>query len=466
MTNPDGHGELLREFDVQPDDAKLLDDAGEYVRRYVVLDDCQLDATVLWCAHTHAFDAAEMTPYLNITSPEKRCGKTRVLRTLRRLVARPWYTGRVTAAVLVRKVEAEKPTLLLDESDAAFKGEKEYAETLRGLLNSGFERDGVTSLCVGQGANIAYKDYSVFCPKAIAGIGKLPDTVEDRSITIIMKRKAKNERVEKFRERSAKALAEPICDGLERWATENIDRLRDARPALPDALDDRAQDVWEPLLAIADLAGGDWPKRARAAALALSTGDGREDDSLGVRLLRDVKAVFEPQSDDGTLMPPVERIPTANLLAALIAIDDAPWGDLRGRTLDGRGLARRQRPHGVKPSTIRVGDGPRDTAKGYKREDFADAWSRYLSPEQASQPSQPSQTLDSDSGNVTDVTANWYVHAGDDDGSPGGDGPSCCLDCGAFVEIDGELCEPCYRLALALAREPDRRVIISRRGAP
>src|SRR5919202_1265859 len=164
------------------DGAELLERLVSFIRRYVALSEDQTILSALWIVHTHAFDAADTTPYLNIKSAEKRSGKTRFLEVLSLIAARSWLTGRVTAAVLVRKVAAQTPALLLDESDAAFKGDREYAETLRGVLNAGFRRGGVASLCVGQGANITYEDFPVYCPKAIAGIGKLPDTVADRSI--------------------------------------------------------------------------------------------------------------------------------------------------------------------------------------------------------------------------------------------------------------------------------------------
>ena len=192
------------------DVAATLDAVAELVRRYVVLTRAQLVAVVLWTFHSHAFDAADATPYLSITSAEKESGKTRLLEVLELLVARAWFTGRVTAAVLARKVDKETPTLLLDESDAAFGGEREYAEVLRGILNSGHRRGGRSSLCVGQGAAISYVDLSTFCPKAIAGIGELPDTVGSRSIPIRVKRKAPDESVERFRRREAAAAAEPL----------------------------------------------------------------------------------------------------------------------------------------------------------------------------------------------------------------------------------------------------------------
>ena len=107
------------------------------IQRYVVLGDSESLALSLWVLHTHAIEAAFTTPLLSITSAEKECGKTRLLEVRDVLVARPWLTMRTTAAALLRRTDAKLPTLLLDESDAAFRGDREYAETLRGLLNSG-----------------------------------------------------------------------------------------------------------------------------------------------------------------------------------------------------------------------------------------------------------------------------------------------------------------------------------------
>jgi hypothetical protein len=351
----------------------LLDDAVALIRRYVILKDEQADALALWSAHTHAMEAAEATPYISVNSPEKRSGKSRTLETLSLLVPRPWLTGRVTAAVLVRKLATQQPVLLLDESDAAFKAEKEYAAALQAILNSGYRRGGCASLCVKAGGDFELKDFPVFGAKAIAGIGKLPDTIADRAIAITLKRRAPNEPVTRFRWRDAEEEAQPIRELLASWAAASTDALTEARPDLPSELDDRAADVWEPLLAIADLAGGGWPGRARRAALALSVGSGKDDDSLGVRLLGDIRAVFGERG--------VDRIPTAELIKALLAMDEAPWGDLYGKALDARGLARRLRPYGVRSHNIRLPDGT--VPKGYELTDLEDTWARYCMPEKS-----------------------------------------------------------------------------------
>jgi Protein of unknown function (DUF3631) len=297
--------------------AEFLERLAAYLRRYVVLSDEQTCLLALWVLHTHALGAADTTPYLNIKSAEKRSGKTRLLEALSPIVADAWLTGRATAAVLVRKISAKQPTLLLDESDAAFRADREYAVALRGILNTGFRRHGVASLCVGQGANPTYEDFPVFCPKAIAGIGKLPDTVADRSIPIELRRRRATEKVERFRLRKAEAAALPLHRGAAAWAEAHLGDLRGREPDLPDELDDRAQDIIEPLLAIADTVGGEWPERACKAAVALLAGEEREDsESLGVRLLRDIRDVFGE----------AERLHTTTILERLTSDDSAPWG--------------------------------------------------------------------------------------------------------------------------------------------
>ena len=348
----------------------LLDILVEYVRRYVALGPEQADACALWIAHTHVFEVAETTPYLEITSPEKQSGKTRLLEALELVVARPWLTGRVTSAVLYRKIEKEKPTLLLDESDAAFKGSPEYFEVLRGVLNSGYRAGGKVSVCVGQGKNISYQDFSCFSPKAIAGINRLPDTVSDRSITIVMRRRAPGENVDRFRRIQAEERAKPIREELEQWAAANINSLRNARPNVPEELSDRAADCWEPLLAIADAAGNSWADRARKAAIILSGQKAKEDESLGVRLLTDIKQVFAEE----------EKLFSGELCQRLAALEESPWGALpfgvrRGKEIDPRTLAHLLKPYGIGPKQIKKGD---EGKKGYILADFVDVWERYL----------------------------------------------------------------------------------------
>lgn len=208
--------------------------------------------------------------------------------------------------------------------------------------------------------------FPVFCPKAFAGIGDcLPDTITDRSIPIRLKRRTRTEQVERFRLRDVEPEGQALRDRLADWLEPQHDHIAASRPALPDELDDRAQDVWEPLLAVADLA--DWSERARCAAVALSTGQEREDDSLTVVLLRDIYGYFNSNGHD--------RVRTADLLAHLHAIEDSPWGDWYGKTLNAHSLSRLLKPYRIQTMPVRVEGEP---ARDYKREQFADAFARAL----------------------------------------------------------------------------------------
>ena len=360
----------------------LLTTIETFISRYVVLTKHQLTIVTLWTAHTHVIAAADCTPYLQITSATKRAGKTRLLEVLEPLVARPWLTGRTSAAVLIRKTDAERPTLLLDESDAAFNGEKEYAEALRGILNTGYRTSGKASLCVGQGANLTYKDFHTFSAKAIAGIGALPGTIADRAIPIALRRRRTDERCTRWRERDGHREAAPLRQALVEWATrEVISRLRDARPALPAIEDDRKIDVLEPLVAIAEAAGGDWPTQALAAAVAIC--GAAEDTDIVVELLRDLQPLVKPPKE-AEVKPPEEAealfdtgsesvIATKDLLAGLVALEERPWAGWRNgdKPITARGLARLLGPLGIHPTQV-------NRVRGYRPQAFEDAFARYL----------------------------------------------------------------------------------------
>jgi len=362
--------------------AGVLDSICEFMQRYVVFTSPPQPIVIaLWIAHTWILDSWDCTPYLHISSPEKRSGKTRLLDLLELLVKAVWRAISPSESVLYRKIENDQPTLLLDEVDTIFSGNKdERKEPLRALLNSGFERKAKVPRCVGQGSNYRVQEFAVFCAKAFAGIGKLPDTISDRSIRIRLNRRSSEEKIERFRKRDAENAARMICQRLARWAQQpgQGETLRGARPEIPTELDDRQGDICEPLLAIADAAGGDWPQRCREYLVTLCSTQTDEDDSPGVKLLSAIRDVFRTADFD--------RLSTQHLLEHLIAQEsDAPWADWWERSLkDGntRGpaakLARLLKPFGIRARGIRLPDG--STPRGYLRHDFEEAWKRYCPP--------------------------------------------------------------------------------------
>jgi hypothetical protein len=370
--------------------ARALDQVRRFLRRFVVLSDHQATAIALWVAHTHAIAAAECTPYLHIWSATKGSGKTRLLELLQWLVALAWLTGRTTRAALVRKIDADKPTLLLDESDTAFNGNKEYAEELRGVLNSGYRRSGRSTACSGQGSRMFVRDFETFCPKAIAGIGRLPDTVADRAIAIALKKKRTDEPCERMRERDVRRAAGPISEAVAAAVLPRVNTLREARPVLPPALSDRQADVWEPLLAIAEAAGDEWTRDGRAAAEVLSGSVAVEDETIGVQLLADCREVFRSAGNP-------EAMFSKTLRERLCALEDRPWSSWgKAQTnISGQAIAALLRPFGVvSAGTLRIGEA---TGKGYRRASFEDPWARYcpIDPSHGNKPNNdgPESTL-------------------------------------------------------------------------
>src|ERR1019366_4961970 len=271
----------------------ILNQVKAFIRRYVVATDAEITLMSVWVLHTYTFTGQVYTPYFSITSAEKQCGKSRLLEVLGFLVHRKWKCDSASPAALYRKIDKEKPTLLLDEADAIFKGNPEMGQAIRGVLNSGNHYLGSVTRCAGEGSNQRAVDYSTFCPKAIAGIGMLPDTVADRSIPIRLQRKMRDESVERLRERNVAPEAAALRKQIEEWAEQHNQTLLTTEPALPPELSDRQMDAIEPLLAIADEVGGGWPEHVRQAALEVFSGKSAEDQSIGVQLLADIRAVFD-----------------------------------------------------------------------------------------------------------------------------------------------------------------------------
>jgi hypothetical protein len=346
---------------MKPEDAakitgELLETCREWTRRYVVVSDEQAIIMAAWTLHTYVFAAFEVTPYLFISSPEKGSGKSTLLRILKAVACRGRSSSGTSPAALARVVEASRPTLFLDEIDAQMKGNKETAENIRGILNSGFEPEGVYTRCVGKDFEV--KDYPTFCPKCLAGIGKLWDTVSDRSIIIEMRRNLPGETIEPDRKSEVKAAAAPIKARLEEWAARGAaDLLRSIRPAPIAGFNPRQNDIAEVLLSIAQLAGGEWTQRLTQALKAVCAATKTEDASIGVTLLSDIRAVFDERKTD--------KIPSTILADCLCKIEGRPWADWNhGHSLTANNLARQLGKYSIYPQTIRVENG---TAKGYRR---------------------------------------------------------------------------------------------------
>ncbi len=349
------------------DGAELLDQVEAALCSYVVLpSDHTAVAVVLWIAATHAMPAWNTAPRLVIKAPEKRCGKSRLLDLIEALCHRPILTANASPSAVYRCIgedDDDPPTLLIDESDTIFGPRAGDAhEDLRGLLNAGHQR-GRPAIRYDAGLRRVDR-IATFAMAALAGIGNMPDTIEYRAVIIGMRRRAPDETVLPYRTRRDGPALVHLKMQLSRWVRAQLDQLEAAAPELP--VEDRAADTWEPLVAIADAAGGHWPADARAAILALSTDDVDVDTvSLRVRLLIDVRTAF------GT----AERLLTETLIGRLREDPEAPWDTLGKNGLNPKSLAALLRDFGIHSVPDRWEDGSQ--GRGFKREQFDDSWRRY-----------------------------------------------------------------------------------------
>lgn len=345
---------------------ELLEECRIWIRRYIVVSEEQAVIMAAWILHTYVFDAFEVTPYLFISSPEKGSGKSTLLRILKAVSCRARSSSGMSGAALARVVEASCPTLFLDEIDAQMNGNKETAENIRGILNSGYEPEGVYTRCVGK--DFAVKDFPTFCPKCLAGIGELWDTVSDRSIIIEMRRKLPGETVEPDRKVAVKAAAAPIKARLEEWAARGAaELLRSIHPTPISGFNPRQNDIAEVLLAIAQLAEGEWSQRLTQGLKVVCKATRASEASIGVTLLSDIRAVFYERKTD--------TVSSKVMSGCLCEIEGRPWAEWsHGRGLSANNLARQLKGFGIYPLKVRFGD---STAQGYRREDFENDWSRY-----------------------------------------------------------------------------------------
>jgi hypothetical protein len=316
--------------------AAILDDVHKFLKRFIVYpSDHAHVAHVLWIAHAHLMSACESTPRIAFLSPEPASGKTRSMEITELLVPDPVAAVNVTPAYMFRKCGNEDglPTILFDEIDTVFGARAKEHEELRALLNSGHRRGATAGRCVARGRIVETEEISSYAAVSLAGLGWLPDTILSRSIIVRMRRRAPDERIEAYRRRVHAPIGEALRRRLAGWAATILDEATKARPDMPAGVEDRAADMWEPLLAVADIAGDRWPKLARDAALALVAVARDVEPSLNLRLLADLRTVFAN----------AEAMATKKILTELCLLADAPWNDIKGKPITDNQLARRLR---------------------------------------------------------------------------------------------------------------------------
>ena len=358
----------LPELNSDPADAaRMVCNVEQFIRRFVVLPDAVHLPLATWVIATHAVQHFDCFPYIALLSPAKRCGKTRLLEVLETLVYHPWRGTAPTPAALFRKM-AEAPTLLLDEVEALnSKNKSESAQAILAILNAGHRKGATILRC--EGPKHELKEFPVYGPKAFAAIGRLPDTLTDRSIAITMQRRTKGQNVERFLAARATAEAKPLRDSVTRFATAYRGAIGQAHERLVGSdlefLSDRDADLWIPLFAICSVSAPDRVAELKTCAVTLSGAKAGNDadDSLPLKLLTDIRTVW-----------PEEHKPfdTASLLEKLKALEESPWNEFQ---LTPRKLAKMLRPFEVEARSVRIG---LRVTRGYEYDSLKSAFSRYL----------------------------------------------------------------------------------------
>lgn len=348
----------------------ILDKINDLLRKTLILkSEEHYDALTLWIAHTYAISSFDFTPRLAVWSPEKRCGKSLLLEIVSHLVDKPRMSSSISCSALFRMISKDESTVfLIDETDALFgnRGDKEKAEAIRQIINSGFKRGASVWRC--EGTSFEPKEFNTFAPLALAGIGTkaIPETVADRSLVIEMRRKYPNEEILEFQSDEVETLFSPLKESLASWIEVIRPELREVKPIPPKELNSRAKDVWKSLLKIATCANIEWESKAYKASLALSFNESEDEEmSFSLRLLNDCREVIQDK-----------EITSTDLVSRLCALEESPWGHGDHR-LNTNTLARNLKQYGIKPKQLNA------KIRGYWKQDFEEPWSRYLIPLQA-----------------------------------------------------------------------------------
>jgi hypothetical protein len=351
-------------------DTDAIGKTESFIRRFCILPGTAYLPLALWTVATHVSVAFGAFPYIALTSPVKRCGKTRVLEVLELLCAKPQRIASASPASIFRLMK-DSPTLLLDEVEPLRNtNPSESTQIILSILNAGHRRGATVTRCEASGKDWEPVHFPVYGPKAFAAIGRLPDTLSDRCICIPMQRKPASLAVARFLFAKTPAEAEPLRNTIAAWAESRLDAVRESYEKMSDLdfLEDREADLWMPLFAVCTVAAPDRIEQLRKCARLLCGAKAADDaeDSRAIKLLADLRRIWP----DGK-----PHMLTVTLLDALKRIPDSPWGE-SGRELTPRGLATMLRPFGPAPRQVRADGGA--TGKGYLRSEFEEPFCRYL----------------------------------------------------------------------------------------
>jgi Protein of unknown function (DUF3631) len=349
------------------DGAVLLDEMSKAMTGHIAMKETEADTIALWCLYSHAFDLFPVAPRLGIRAATAECGKTETLRRLKRFVNRPLECDGLTAAVFFRVIDAAQPTFLLDELDNMLPEDK---SAMLGAMNSGYSRKGRQLRCIGDKNEV--RAFRTFAPFVYAMVGKPTGTFDSRTIAIELRRatpeKARTLLSLEDEDEEDKRLSN-LGRKAARWAADNRDELAKIRPDM-GALVNRPAMNWRPLYAVAELAGGDWPKRARKAAEAAARA--RSDHDIKVELIIDIKALMDAD-------PQAEAWASAMLADQLAKMEGRPWGEFgkSQKPITQNTIARMLKPFNIVPDYI----GPEHSrCRGYLRSQFEEVFAAYATP--------------------------------------------------------------------------------------
>ncbi|ANQ74333.1 hypothetical protein AOT96_28565 [Rhodococcus sp. 008] len=368
-----GSANRWKEGRMTTDEVSVLLEALEtFYRKYAVHPtEHHYVVLVLWTAHSYVYEEFDTSPRLFFDSAVPACGKTRNLELLDETARSPLMAFSASPAALIRTIDKGGRTILMDEIDTLYnKNGGAGSEDVTAVVNAGYKNGARVPRCVGQGMDIDVVELDAYAPMALAGLhSNVPEAVRSRSIHFRMKKRKPSEVVSPFYRRDVSEEAQPLREGLAEWLEPLREEVRAARPRMPKGVEDRAAEVWEPLLVIADLADGQWPKRAREACKHFVFAKSGYARPIGIDLLADIQLVFKG----------AERMASADLVAALVTIPDAPWKDIRGSFLNQATLANFLRPFDVRPKDLKFPGNK--VVKGYRvggEGGLAEAWERNL----------------------------------------------------------------------------------------
>lgn len=356
---------------VRDPDQDLFNETRSFIERFwAPPSEAALDAVTFWIFHTHAVNAENRlvfgtSPRLFLCSTGPASGKSTALELIELLSGRGRMLNDPSAPALRSLIDQERATVLIDELDTLM-GNGAGGRSTRTIMLAGYKDNGTVS----RGSSSApggYTTVNCFAPMAFAGMRQNfisnPGlaALRTRTIMLLCKPRSFGQTVESYRRRLHEGQARTLNAALVKWGERNANTLADCWPEPPDGIEDRAAELWEPLLAVGEVVGGEWAERARTACRVLALGE-PEDDSDEPNtpvemLLSDMSLVFMGD----------ERLATRTIVERLLLLPNSPWSRFPNIVSAGREIAAMLEPRGVAPRAVKL-DGV--TVRGYDREDL------------------------------------------------------------------------------------------------